>query len=646
MTKRDDKASQSTSRGREKAFSKSSGKPTRTTNRHSEAAGNGEKKRFSNDNDRSKPKRSYNGDVNAPRADNQSERPARRFDDRGGASSERPARRFDNDSSERPARRFDNDSSERPARRFDNDSSDRPARRFDSREGGNDNRSFRKREGEQSGEHRFGGNSSERPARRFDDRGGNSSDRPARRFDNNSSDRPARSFENRDGGERKPYQRPEGDRGGERRFDNDRPRRFDNNNSDRPARRFDNDSSDRPARRFDNNSTDRPARNFDNREGGERKPYQRPEGERGGERRFDNDRPRRFDNNNSDRPARRFDSDSSDRPARRFDNNSSDRPARRPDSRDGGERRPYQGGGDKDHGYNRDRKPSGEFSSNLKPRRRDINGESEILSEIVANRRETGRLTTNKQQVLSLKWEEENRPIRLNKYISNSGICSRRDADKLIETGAIMVNDKIVTELGTKVFPTDVVRFEDKILNREKPVYLLLNKPKDYITTIEDEKGRKNVMELIAGACRERVYPVGRLDRNTTGLLLFTNDGEMAKKLTHPRYGVRKIYQVELDKNLTQNDMQTIIEGVTIEEGLFIKPDDIAYASLESKRIIGIEIHSGQNRIVRRIFESLGYDVVKLDRTVYAGLTKKELPRGRWRFLTKEEINILKVSVS
>lgn len=627
MTKRDDKASQSTSRGRDKAFSKSSGKPTRTTNRHSEAAGTGERKRFSNDNDRSKPKRSYNGDVNAPRTDNRSDRPARRFDDRGGASSDRPARRFDNDSSDRPARRFDNDSSERPARRFDNDSSERPARRFDSREGGNDNRSFRKREGEQSGEQRFGGNSSDRPARRFDDRGGNPSDRPARRFDNNSSDRPARSFESRDGGERKPYQRPEGDRGGERRFDSDRPaRRFDNNSSERPARRFDNDSSERPARRFDNNSSDRPARRFDS---------------------DSSERPaRRFDNNSSDRPARRFDNDSSERPARRFDNNTSDRPARRTDNRDGGERRPYQGGGDKDHGYNRDRKPGGEFSSNLKPRRRDINGESEILSEIVANRRETGRLTTNKQQVLSLKWEEENRPIRLNKYISNSGICSRREADRLIETGAILVNDKIVTELGTKVFPTDVVRFEDKILNREKPVYIILNKPKDYITTIEDERGRKNVMELIAGACRERVYPVGRLDRNTTGLLLFTNDGEMAKKMTHPRYGIRKIYQVELDKSLTHADMQTISEGLTIDDDLYIKPDDIAYASLESKRIIGIEIHSGQNRVVRRIFESLGYDVVKLDRTVYAGLTKKDLPRGRWRFLTKEEINILKVSVS
>jgi len=574
MRNRDDKASNSTSRGRDKAFSKSTGKPSRSTNHHSEAAGNGEKRHFSNDSDRSKSTRNYSGD--APRSNNHSDRPTRRFDDRGSSSSERPARRFDQDSSERPARRFDS----------------------------------------------------------------NSSDRPARRFDNNNSDRPARSFDNRDGGERKSFHKPDGDRGGERRFDRDaseRPaRRFDQDSSERPARRFDSNSSERPARRFDNNS-DRPARSFDNRDGGERKPYHKPDGDRGGERRFDRD--------SSERPARRFDQDSSEnRPSRRFDSNNSDRPARSFDNRDGGERKPYSN--DKDHGYNRDRKSSNDRTGSLKPRRRDINAESEILSEIVANRRETGRLSSSKQQVLSLKWEEENRPIRLNKYISNAGICSRREADKLIETGAIMVNDKIVTELGTKVFPTDIVRFEDKILNREKPVYIILNKPKDYITTIEDERGRKNVMELISGACRERVYPVGRLDRNTTGLLLFTNDGEMAKKLTHPKYGNRKIYQVELDKNLTTNDMQTIADGIHLDDGDYIKPDDIAYASTESKKIVGIEIHSGQNRIVRRIFESLGYEVVKLDRTVYAGLTKKDLPRGRWRILSREEIGMLKMTIS
>ena len=571
MTKREEKGPKSTSRGREKAFSKPTGKPTHSSNRHSEAAGHGDKKHFSNDNDRSRPSRNHGEGSSFSRT----ERPANRYNDQNSGSSERPARRFE------------------------------------SRNDNPDNRTFRKREGENS-------------ERRFD---GNNSERPARRFDNDNSERPARRFDSREGGERKPYASREGDRGGDRRFGD--------NNTERPARRFDNDNSERPARRFDS------------REGGERKPYASREGGHGGDR--------RFGDNNSERPARRFDNDSSERPARRFDNDNSERPARRFDSRDGGDRKPYanRDGGerkpynnDRDHGYNRDRKPGGDYSSNLKPRRRDINAESEILSEIVANRRETGRLTTNKQQVLSLKWEEENRPIRLNKYISNSGICSRREADKLIESGAILVNDKVITELGTKVFPTDVVRFEDKILNREKPVYIILNKPKDFITTVEDEKGRRNVMELIEGACRERVYPVGRLDRNTTGLLLFTNDGEMAKKLTHPRYGVRKIYQVELDKSLTHSDMQAISEGITVDDDVFIKPNEIAYASSESKRIIGIEIHSGQNRIVRRIFESLGYEVVKLDRTVYAGLTKKELPRGRWRFLTKEEINILKVSIT
>ncbi len=279
-----------------------------------------------------------------------------------------------------------------------------------------------------------------------------------------------------------------------------------------------------------------------------------------------------------------------------------------------------------------------------RPARRDITGNSEILTEIVASRRQTGRLT-DKQKVLSLEKEEMNQPIRLNKYISNSGICSRRDADKLIESGAIMVNGVIINELGSKVFPTDEVRFEDRVLNREKPVYVLLNKPKDYITTIEDERGRKNVMELIDGACRERVYPVGRLDRNTTGLLLFTNDGEMAKKLTHPRFGIKKVYQVELDKNLSHNDMNTIAAGLEIDD-TYIKPDEIAYINEDSKKMIGIEIHSGQNRIVRRIFETLGYDVIKLDRTYYAGLTKKDLPRGRWRILSKDEINMLKMSVS
>jgi 23S rRNA pseudouridine2605 synthase len=264
------------------------------------------------------------------------------------------------------------------------------------------------------------------------------------------------------------------------------------------------------------------------------------------------------------------------------------------------------------------------------------------MREIVQKRRATGR-SSNKQKVLSLAWSEERGPIRLNKYISNSGICSRREADQLITVGAVTVNGKIVTELGTKVMPTDEVRYEDKVLQREKPVYILLNKPKDFITTTEDDRDRNNVMMLIEGACPERVYPVGRLDRNSTGLLLFTNDGEMAKKLTHPRYGIKKIYQVELDKNMSLTDFEKLTNGVELNDG-FIKPDETAFVDGQ-KNIIGITLHSGKNRIVRRMFDYLGYEVEKLDRVYYAGLTKKDLPRGEWRFLRQDEINILKMSI-
>ncbi len=278
----------------------------------------------------------------------------------------------------------------------------------------------------------------------------------------------------------------------------------------------------------------------------------------------------------------------------------------------------------------------------MRTRKRNATAESEILSEIVDQRRKEGRGSERKPKILSLQWSEERGPIRLNKYIANAGICSRREADKLIEAGAVKVNGEVVTELGTKVMPTDEVRYEDKILQREKPVYILLNKPKDYITTTDDEFDRKNVMMLIEGACPQRVYPVGRLDRNTTGLLLFTNDGELAKNLTHPKYGVRKIYHVELDRNLSLEDFEKIAEGIELNDGL-ITPDEIAYVG-DSKKEIGICIHSGKNRIVRRIFEKLGYTIEKLDRVSFAGLTKKDVPRGHWRFLKQEEINILKMS--
>jgi 23S rRNA pseudouridine2605 synthase len=230
--------------------------------------------------------------------------------------------------------------------------------------------------------------------------------------------------------------------------------------------------------------------------------------------------------------------------------------------------------------------------------------------------------------------------IRLNKYISNSGVCSRREADNLITMGLISVNGNVITELGYKVNPGDEVRYESKVLRAEKPVYILLNKPKGYLTTTKDPQERNTVMHIIANAVRERVYPVGRLDRNTTGLLLLTNDGDLADKLSHPSYNVKKIYKVELDRALTKADFQKILEGVSLEEGKAMV-DDLAMVSDDGKTV-GLEIHIGWNRVVRRIFEALNYQVLKLDRTAYAGLDKKDLPRGEWRFLKKEEVLRLK----
>ena len=232
-------------------------------------------------------------------------------------------------------------------------------------------------------------------------------------------------------------------------------------------------------------------------------------------------------------------------------------------------------------------------------------------------------------------------PIRLNKYLANAGVCSRREADEFIAAGVVKVNGEIVTELGTKVKRSDVVHFHDQQISIEKKVYVLLNKPKDYVTTSDDPQNRKTVMDLVKDACRERIYPVGRLDRNTTGVLLLTNDGELASKLTHPQFMKKKIYHVWLDKNVTAADMRLIADGVTLDDGE-IRADAIDYASETDRKQVGIEIHSGRNRIVRRIFESLGYKVLKLDRVFFAGLTKKNVRRGDWRFLTEQEVNMLR----
>ncbi|MDR3046221.1 MAG: pseudouridine synthase [Bacteroidales bacterium] len=364
-----------------------------------------------------------------------------------------------------------------------------------------------------------------------------------------------------------------------------------------------------------NDSSERRSYGFRNSEGGERRSYGSRNSE-GGERRS-------YGSRNSEGGERRS-----------YGSRSNDGGAPRRNYRDRND--------DSSSGRQyRDRDAEGRTEESDRPKRRNVTAESPILSEIVDRRIREGRQAPQKPKILSLEYEELHGPIRLNKYISNSGICSRRDADVLISTGAITVNDQIVTELGTKVNPTDEVRYGDKVLQREKPVYLLLNKPKDYITTTYDEKDRKDVMELVRGACPERVYPVGRLDKNTTGVLLFTNDGEMAKKLTHPENNIKKTYLVELDKPLTAADFDTIVEGLELEDGV-IKSDDLAYVN-DSKVAIGITIHSGKNRIVRRIFAQLGYDVLKLDRVSFAGLDKKNVLRGKWRFLSQQEVNFLKM---
>jgi len=232
--------------------------------------------------------------------------------------------------------------------------------------------------------------------------------------------------------------------------------------------------------------------------------------------------------------------------------------------------------------------------------------------------------------------------IRLNKYISNAGICSRREADVYIAAGNATVNGKVITEMGYKVMPNDVVKFDNITITPEKKQYILLNKPKNFITTMDDDRGRRTVMDLVANATKERIYPVGRLDRNTTGLLLFTNDGELAKKLTHPKHNIQKIYHASLDKKLSMSDMQKIDAGFVLDERRVIV-DEISYIQNQPKSEVGVKIHSGRNRIVRRIFEHFDYNVIKLDRVIFAGLTKKDLPRGHWRHLTEMELNNLRM---
>ncbi len=280
------------------------------------------------------------------------------------------------------------------------------------------------------------------------------------------------------------------------------------------------------------------------------------------------------------------------------------------------------------------------FSENRNNKRKEFIERSEKRREERSDNREKRKRS---DKPTKQKNDDGETLIRLNKFIANSGVCSRREADKLIESGAVTVNGKIVSELGYKVNPTDVVNYGGANIKREKNVYVLLNKPKDYITTLDDPEGRKTVMELIKSAGKERIYPVGRLDRNTTGLLLFTNDGDMTMKLTHPKNNIQKLYGVEIDKSIRPEDFKAILDGFELEDG-FIKADKLEFVGGSTNRKeLGIEIHSGKNRIVRRMFEHLGYKVVKLDRVMFAGLTKKDLPRGKWRFLTEKEIGYLRM---
>ena len=407
----------------------------------------------------------------------------------------------------------------------------------------------------------------------------------------------------------------------------DRPYRSSYNNGDRPSYNRYNNTGDRPQRpRFNPNSEDggdqrsyRPRTNY-NREGGEQRPYTpRPRyknGEEGGERQY---RPRTNYNREGgeQRPYT---------PRPRFNSGEGgEQRSYTPRPRTGG----YNQGGDRPYrprtgGYNQ----GGGYNRPYRPRTADYN----------PNAKYSLKKQIEYKDILT----DPNEPIRLNKFLANAGICSRREADEFITAGVVSVNGEVVTELGTKIKRTDEVKFHDEPVSIERKTYILLNKPKDCVTTSDDPQERKTVMDFVKGACKERIYPVGRLDRNTTGVLLLTNDGDLASKLTHPKYLKKKIYHVYCDKNVTKADLDQIAAGVTLDDGE-IHADAISYASETDKSQVGIEIHSGKNRIVRRIFESLGYKVIKLDRVYFAGLTKKGLRRGDWRYLTEQEVNMLRM---
>lgn len=457
------------------------------------------------------------------------------------------------------------------------------------------------------------------------------------------------SSEGREGGERRPF-------GSDRREGEGRSfgtnKRFASNREGGERRSFGSDKrEDRRGDRKpfgDNNGENRRSFGNDRREGGERRSFA-PRREGGDRKPFNTGRNEQGENRSFNERSRRFAKEGREGEGHSFgsDRRSNDRgPA---GNREGGDRRFSRESRQERPSYGEKRSFGGE--------RKSFNTRDDRFSKAEGSRKghsnenneerapeapdyNLSRYKDNPRIKKENRKTEDDGTIRLNRFIANSGVCSRREADSLIEAGEIKVNGKVVTEMGFKVRPEDTIQYGKKILNREKLVYVLLNKPKDFITTTDDPEGRKTVMSLVANASTERIFPVGRLDRNTTGLLLFTNDGELAQKLTHPSNGVKKIYQVELDKPITKEDFKKVAEGVELEDGK-AEVDDVAVLG-ESNKFLGLEIHIGRNRIVRRIFEHLGYEVVTLDRVQYAGLTKKDLPRGNWRYLTEKEVIRLK----
>jgi 23S rRNA pseudouridine2605 synthase len=418
-----------------------------------------------------------------------------------------------------------------------------------------------------------------------------------------------------------------------RRDDNDSPRnnfgdgekkafikRADGKYESATPRRSFGEGEKRPYKRRDEGSEDRPRRNYGDED---RKPFvKRADGK------YESTGPRKSYGDGEKRTYIKREDSSESRQRKSFDDGERKPYAKREE----GEKRPYTRRDDSE----RPKRNFGDaekrsYSSDRKPAERKLSPSEKV----VVKSKKAGPSKTSDQKNV------EEGAIRLNRYIANAGVCSRREADVLIATGVVTVNGKIVTEMGYKVNPTDVVNYGGVPIKNETKKYLLLNKPKDYITTMDDPEERRTVLQLTKQACKERLYPVGRLDRNTTGVLLFTNDGDLTAKLTHPKFDVRKVYHVTLNKKITTEDYRAINDGIELADG-FIKPDAVEHVGT-GKFELGVEIHSGRNRIVRRMFEHLGYEVVKLDRVAFAGLTKKDLPRGKYRFLTEKEVSFLKM---